>query len=173
MQEAFDVVRRAIEDDSNIVITGGPGVVQHPTAALLIDWREGVAEPIQSLAQRRAPGLLPVARPTRTTSTVAAPALDSVGATPGRVWDDLHLVRGGMLLQVRPIVGEACQVVRLNIIQRIGQGHLAKAVVMSIRFSIGRDMHELRSGMLGAKRADEPVSKVLAVGQEALESNVT
>ncbi len=44
---------------------------------------------------------------------------------------------------------------------------------MSIRFPVGRDMHELRSGRLGAKRLKESVNELLAVRQEALESDPT
>src|SRR5712691_6172079 len=99
LQEMCNVMRGAIQDDGDIVITRGPGIAQYPTAVLRIGRSKGVTEPVERRTQRRAPGLLPLRWPTRTTPAVAAPPLDTVRATPGCVLHDLDLVCGRILLQ--------------------------------------------------------------------------
>ena len=62
---------------------------------------EGVAQLVQSLAERRAPSLIP-ALLAAVAAAIRAPALDAVYAAPGGVFDDLGLVLGGNCSRKQP-----------------------------------------------------------------------
>ncbi len=58
-QEFSALLRVAVEHYLNVVVAGGPGVIEIFAGLLLIGRSELVTEPVQGLPQRRAPMLTP------------------------------------------------------------------------------------------------------------------
>ena len=56
---------------------------------------------------------------------------------------DLNFTRGRMLFEVFTIIGQAGEVLRLNVIQGIGQGHFTMAMMMAVRFAVCSDVDQL------------------------------
>src|ERR1039457_2013568 len=97
---------------------------------------------IERLAQRSAPGLVPARLATRVTVAVGVPAANAVGTTPSRVLDDLDFVSGRIDGEVFGVIRELGQLVGFDVMQRIGERHLALEMMMAVRLAIGRNVHE-------------------------------
>ncbi len=67
---------------------------------------------------------------------------------PGAVLDDLGLVCGGKPGEELAIVGQLC-ITLLDQLQRISQRHLTVAMMMSVAFAVGGNVHQLRALTLG------------------------
>src|SRR3954466_5171724 len=101
--------------------------------------------------------------PSGIAAAVGAPALDSMHAAPGTVLDNFGDVVRGMALEKLTIVRKHREVIRLNMMQSIGQRHFSKTVVMAIAFSVGCDVHELRPFPRVGKPAEQAVGKTSPV----------
>ena len=88
----------AVEDDVDVGVARGPDIVEELGALLLGERSDGVAQLVESLAQGRAPLLVPAGL-AAVAAAVGAPALDAVGAAPGGVFDDFALELGRKLLE--------------------------------------------------------------------------
>ena len=140
-KEAFDGLRRAVENHVDVGVAGGPDIVEETAAFLFGEGNEGVAQLVESLAQGRAPELIP-ARLAAVAAAVGAPALDAVGAAPGGVVGDLALVLRRELLEEAAVIGELDGLVLLQQAQRVGQRHLAVLVMVAVGLAVGGDVDQ-------------------------------
>src|ERR1700732_4798326 len=67
------------------------------------------------------------------------------------------------------VVRDAGELVLVDVMQRVGESHVAVAVVMTICLAVGSDVDELGMGSGCRESADEAMSEVLAARQELLE----
>ena len=106
-------------------------------------------------------------------AAVAAPALDTVGAGPRGVVDDFGLPGGGKLLEELAVVGKAREVVVLDVVEGIAEGHFAVLVVVAVGFAIGGNVDELGFGgwFIGVEVGEETAGKGFAVVEETLEGD--
>ncbi len=58
-----------------------------------------------------------------------------------------------MLLQELAVVGDGRKPLRLRVLEGIGQGHLAEAVVVAVAFAVRGDMNQFRLARVGAAEA--------------------
>ena len=123
-----------------------------------------IAQAVESVAQRRAPLLIPVAMGAGVAAAIAPPAVDAVGATPGSFFGDLDFVGGRMSFEKLTVVGQARQLFGFDSIQCVGQRHVTKPMMMAITFAIGGDMDQLGPIAVIGKAAHEFVDKAVAVG---------
>src|SRR5690606_15909338 len=133
-----------VEDDVDVIVAGGPGIDEQLGGALLEVRHYLVAQPVQRLAQRRAPPLVPARRAAGMTAAVAAPPLDTMCAAPRRVLLDLDFPARRVHGEERGVVRERRELSLLDVMQCIGKRHLAVRMMMSIRLAIGRDVREAR-----------------------------
>src|SRR5207237_7700558 len=101
----------AISNDAQIIIARGPGVFQKLPAPIFKGQRQRVAQPVESIAQRGAPRLIPAGMAAGVAPAVAPPTVDAVKAAPRSFLDDFHLVRGRMPFQVFSVIRESRQLV--------------------------------------------------------------
>src|SRR5512135_3171883 len=98
-------------------------------------------------------------------STVAAaidhPSAYSVRAAPGAFLVDLRLARRGVGLEILSVIGEPGELGVFQVVQRISQRHFAMPMMVPVRFSVRRDMHQLVMLPFIAERAHEPVRQHL------------
>src|SRR5215831_12674767 len=107
----------------------------------------------------------------RMAATIAAPALHTMHAAPGRVLKYLHEVIGWMTLQVLAVVDELRQLVRLDVMQGIGESHFSEAMMMAVTLPVGRDVNHLGPGSPIGEAAQKPVGETPSVVQQALKCN--
>ena len=70
--------------------------------------------------------LAPGAAATGVAAAIVLPAFHPMHATPRALLDDFHFMRWRVLGKVFAVVGDACQLVALNVVERIGEGHVAR-----------------------------------------------
>ena len=126
-QEARDALVRAVEDDADIVVARRPRVMHERPHRRLIDGRDGVAQPVEGGAQGAAPFLVPIGAAAGIAAAVAPPALDAVLARPRGVLDDLHFMSWREELQKLAVVRQVGEAVRLDMVERVGERHVAVA----------------------------------------------
>src|SRR5881296_1024900 len=95
-------------------------------------------------------------------STVAVPPLDAMRAAPCAAFPDFHLDRGAMTLEILAVVGHHSRIVGLDLMERIGQCHIALVVVMTVCFAIRGDVNKLRPRACVRECGCEAPRKVLA-----------
>src|SRR4051812_7604779 len=83
LDELADGLIIAIEYDIDVVLTGGPYIVEHLAAFGFEDADKLIAEPVQCFAQGLAPFLIPTGVAAGVTAAVCTPALYAVHAAPG------------------------------------------------------------------------------------------
>ena len=93
-EEGVHRLRAVVEHGLDVAVARRPYVFEELAALLLGQGNEGVAQLVQSLAQRRAPGLVQ-ARLAAVAAAIRAPALHAVRAAPGGVFDNFHSYSGG------------------------------------------------------------------------------
>ena len=74
--------RMPVQQQLDVIVPGRPRVAEQDRTFLVKDARQRIAQAIQSLAERAAPGLRPPRTAAGATSAVLAPTTDPVGATP-------------------------------------------------------------------------------------------
>src|SRR6266481_8733486 len=169
-QEAPNSFGRAVQNNFNVVIAGGPGIVQK-SRSLLLKQRGGVVpQTVESHAQRTPPLLVP-SLTAKIAAAVCLPPANAMHTAPGGVFDDMDFMARRELLQKLAIVGEARDTFGLDLLQRIGQGHLAILVMMSVSFAIGSDVDQLRPRAFCREPAPQAIHKVMAVVQQLFKRN--
>src|SRR6267142_6605605 len=76
-----------------------------------------------------------------------------------------------MLLEELAIVGDACQLPALDLVQCIRQCHITMGMMMTVGFAIGCDVHELRPVAVLRKSTQQSLRELLAILQQALEGH--
>ncbi len=97
------------EYDRDISVASAPDIFEQSPSRVFGKRRDGIPQPVESCAKRRAPSLIPTLVPA-VAAAVGAPALDAVGTTPRSILDDFRLPRGRELSQELAIVGQARQI---------------------------------------------------------------
>src|SRR5581483_4561586 len=75
-------LRRAVEDDGDVLVAGAPGIPQAPGGFPFIERVHRIAQPVEGGAQRPAPFLIPAGPPTGVAAAVERPAADAVHTAP-------------------------------------------------------------------------------------------
>ncbi len=161
-----------VEDHRDVLLAGGPGVLEDLPPFLFEQGGDGVPQSVQRLPQRSPPLLVPPRAAAGVAPAVAPPPLHAVDAAPGAVVEDPHLVGGRESLQVLPVVRDADLRVRVEEVQRVRKGHLPVGVVVAVRLPVGGDVHELlRPRPLVGERAHQAVGEELPVVEEPFEGD--
>ena len=77
----------------------------------------------------------------------------------------------GMPFEVFAIVRKLCQLIGLDGVQGVGEGHVAEAVVMAVTFTVRSDMDELGPVAPIVERADEPIGQMLTAGEQSFKGD--
>src|SRR6202140_958004 len=170
-KEVERVLLRAIKDHLDIVIASSPRIFEQGRRFLLIQRREFVAQPIQRSAQRSTPFLRPARVSARVAATIGAPTFNAVNAAPRAVGYNLRKVVGRMPLKEFAIVRKLGEFIGFNVVQRVRERPLPKAVVGAVAFAIRRDMYQLRPRPRVRKAAHQPVGKALTIVEQTLEGH--
>ena len=142
-EESCDGFGAAIEKDLNVGIASGPDITEEHGAGSFSEWDERVAEFIEGLAEGLAPELIKTGR-AAVASAVGTPTLYAVSAAPGSVFDYFAFVLGRKLFEEAAVVDERDGLVLFEQPDRVGEGHFAVAMMMSVRFTVRGDVDELR-----------------------------
>ena len=124
-----------------------------------------VTQPVQGVAQRRAPGLIPAGVRAGVAAAITPPAIDTVSAAPGTFFNDVDLVGRRVLFQKLAVIGQSGQLPAVNLFQGVSERHVAKAVMMTVAFAVGGDVHELRPLALRRESAGQSLDEAVAVGE--------
>src|SRR5687768_14053889 len=143
LEEALDTGGRSIQENRDVAIASGPRVVEQLLAFVLKQARQMITQPVERLAQRFTPTLVPPRLAPRLAAAVAPPALDAMDTAPGRVVEDFNDVIRRKAVEILTIIRQRRQALAVDRRQRIGQGHLPEAVVMPVGLAIGSHMHQL------------------------------
>ena len=108
-EKSFSGCRRAVEDHFDVSIAGKPDIFEIIRGLLLPQRCHRIAQAVESVAQRRAPLLIPTAMGAGVATAIAPPTVDAVGATPGSFFGDLDFVGGRMSFEKLTVVGQARQ----------------------------------------------------------------
>ena len=168
-KEAVHALRRAIQNHRYVFIARFPHVCEEYCSSLLVERQRRVAEPIERIAQWRAPFLVPPIASSGIAAAVLAPACDAVRATPGTVLDDLRFMLRWMFLQVLAVVRELGDSLFFDVLERISKGHVSVCVMMSVTFAIGGDMHQLWPVAGVGKASGQAMRELLAAVEQLLE----
>src|SRR5271157_6215797 len=71
--------------------------------------------------------------------------------------------------KVFTVVGDSCQLVAFNVVERIGEGHVAVNMMMTIGLAVGGDVNQLRPRAVVMEAAEQAVGKVLSVAEQFFE----
>ena len=168
-QESFDTLLPRLEDDVDVVIARPPRVTEELAPVVLETGRDLVAQPVERVAERGAPLLVPAKRRSGAASAVGTPSRDSVRTAPRRVLVDLHFVRRGRQLEELSVVRQLCELVLFDVVERVGERHVALRMMMAVGLAVGRDVDELRPLARRGERAHEAIGQVLALVEQPLE----
>ena len=138
------MVFRAIEYHIDVLVTLMPGILDVVPQGFFEGAGEGVTQPVEGLAQRGSPFLVPSGVLPRIAAAVAPPTFDAVATAPGGVLAHTDEVLGRVEFEELAIDGDGGEAATLQEMQSVGQRHLSIAMVMPVTLSIGGDMHELR-----------------------------
>src|SRR5262249_40477287 len=115
-QKAIALLRLSIQNHINVIIAGLPRITQQSAALTLVYWSDRVTKPIQCLAQRRSPILIPPWLAAGVAATVAIPALEAVRTAPSAALPDFGFVHWRMFFQIFAVVCELRQIVGFDVI---------------------------------------------------------
>ena len=132
----------AIENHVDVPVARGPHIGEEFGALLFGQGGNCVTQLVEGLAQRGSPFLIP-SRLAAAASAVRAPALYAMRTTPRGVVDDFALPLGRKLFKVACVVGQLDGLVLLEKAHRVGQRHFTVAMMMAVRFAVGRHAFEL------------------------------
>ena len=76
-----------------------------------------------------------------------------------------------MALQIFAVVGEAGEVVGFDVVQGVGQCHVAVAVMVAVGLAVGGDVHQLGPVAVLGKCSGQTVGEILPTIQQALEGD--
>ena len=78
---------------------------------------------------------------------------------------------GGCARQVLAVVGQPGEAVRLDVVEGVGERHLAVAVVVAVGLAVGRDVHQLVVLRVRGHGGQQAVGEALAARQQPLEGD--
>ena len=76
-----------------------------------------------------------------------------------------------MFCQELAVVGQSRQPLRLDLLQDVGERHVAEAMMMAVAFAVGGDVHELRPISFAAKAPVNLLDETIAVRKQSLEGD--
>ena len=159
-----------VEDHLHVRVARGPRILEQGARARLVEGVHGVAQPVERLAEGRAPALRPAVVAPRPAPAVAAPALDAVGAAPRGPVHHPRFHRGRVRREKGRVVGQARGAARLDPGAGGRERHLAEAVVVAVALAVRRDLDELRVRAL-VEAGQETRRHRLARAQESVEGD--
>src|SRR5271167_933525 len=116
-QESPQALHRAVQNDIDILVAGGPRVLQETASLALKSRRQGVSKPIQGFPQWSPPFLIPARMTAGIAAAIAAPPFDTVHATPGAILEYLRHLDGRMPFQVLAIIGYLSELFGFDVIE--------------------------------------------------------
>ena len=161
VEEFSDGGGRAVEDDLDVGVAGGPEIFEERLGELLGEWRGGVAEVVEGFAEGGAPLLVPAGL-AAVAAAVGAPAFDAVGAAPGGVFGDFGLPFGRESFEELAVVGEVGLVSVFDPVHGVGERHLAVLVVVAVALAVGGDVGDLRGFGVAGEVVWKPARRRLA-----------
>ena len=162
---------RAVHYDIDVAVSSLPRILNQFTGDGLIGDGRFIAQPIERGAQWSTPFLIPSQVSAARTAAIAFPAAHAMGAAPGRALDDFYFKLGRMIFQELAIVGDLRQLLAVDVVERIGQRHVAVAMMVAVRLSIGGDVDQLRTLTIDRKAAGETVGETLTIIQQTFKGN--
>jgi hypothetical protein len=165
LEESFEVIGGAVEDDGDVIVTSGPGIAEEVGAMGLEVGCELIAEPVEGFAEGAAPVLIPGGMAAGVAGAVGAPAIDAVGAAPGAGLVDIDFEGWGMRSEELAVIGEAGEVIGFDVTEGVGESHFAVAMVMAVGFAIGGDMDELIVWAVMDEGVGEAMGEAFAAGE--------
>lgn len=130
----------AVQNDLDVLIARGPGIIEELFGFLFPERGEFIPEPVESLSQWSAPGLIPMLAASAVAAAVGHPPADPVGAAPGAFFVNPDFGGGWVRFEVFRVVGESGEVIGFNVLECVGQSHFAVASVVAVGFAVGGDM---------------------------------
>src|SRR3954470_18495506 len=130
-KEFFKALGWAIQNDIDVVVARFPRIAHEFTSFALVERCHLVAQPVQCVAQRLSPVLVP-ARPPGIASAIRHPASHPMRTTPGALLMDLDLMCRRMFLEVFAVVCELREVLAFDHIESVSQSHFAVAMVVPV-----------------------------------------
>src|SRR5258706_3257670 len=94
-----------------------------------------------------------------------------MNAAPGTVFENLDFVRRRIAGKELGVIYDAGQFVRLDVMQSVGQSHLAPRMMMPITLAVGRDVHQLRPVALVGQPAHQSIGKRSSVIEQTFEGH--
>ncbi|GIV31028.1 MAG: hypothetical protein KatS3mg029_0379 [Saprospiraceae bacterium] len=167
-QKPPDIGRRAVEHHVDVIVAGLPDIFEQRAGFFFENFPQPVAQPVEGLAQRSPPGLVPAGAAARVTAAIRAPTLHTMNTAPRRRLVDGHLVLRRVQLQEMGVVGDGCQLVGSDVVDARSQGHFAEAVVMAVALPIGGDVRQFRR-VIGGEDVTQAFGKCRSVVEDALE----
>ena len=158
------------EYDRDVSVAGGPDVLKQAFGGVFAERGDGIAEPVESGAKRRAPALVPPLA-SAVAAAVGTPALDTVGTTPRGIVDDFRLPLGWELGQELAVIDQPRQLLVFDEAQGIGESHFSMAMVVAITLAVGGHMHHLRFRVAGVNATSQPPGVVFSVIEQAFEGD--
>ena len=163
LKKACDTFIRPVENDIDVIVPGSPRVLQQGSRCLFILGRQRIPQPIQRLAQRAAPFLVPAGVSASVASTITLPTLDSMITAPGAVPKNFYLMRRRILREVLTVVCQLGELLFFDVVQGVGQSHFTPVMVMAIAFAVRRNVDQLRPVAFHGRRCEDSLGELLAV----------
>jgi len=158
--------RRAVQNDRNILVPCQPRIFQKLFPPRFKNRCQLVAQPVERLAQRRAPLLIPAAMTAGVTTAVALPTFDAMRTAPRAALMNLRLVRWRMRFQIFAVDRQLHVLAFFNLIQGKRQRHVAKLKMVAVGFAVRGDVNQLVAVTAAIKRPHQTRGKFFAVRQK-------
>src|SRR5579859_2926099 len=124
-EEIVYVCRGSVENGNYVFVSSRPRVLQKLLCASFVVGQQIIPQPIKRLAQRPPPFLVPAGTASGIAPAVTFPARHAVRAAPRGLFFDADLLSWRMQREVLAIIGQASEIIFLNILQGKGEGHVA------------------------------------------------
>src|SRR5262249_5658203 len=143
LEKLLEDARAGVEEHGDPVIAGRPEILQERRGLLFAARGQLIPQPVQSLAQRRPPGLAPLGVEARLAVAVALPAIQTVRTAPGASLHDFDLVDWRAHLEKLAIVGQLRDARMLDGVEDLRQNDLSAPIVMAVRSTLASHMAAL------------------------------
>src|SRR5437899_9432341 len=119
----------------------------------------------------RAPALVPAGTTATVATAIGHPSANAMRATPRAFFVNLHLMSRRMLFEVLAVNGEPGNIAAFDVVQCISQSHFPLAMMVTLGFAVGRDVHQLIRLAPVVEGSRQSLCEFFATGQQSLESN--